>query len=334
MTQLYVDALDAWLQDQCPPAKVRAIDGGAHHQTLWQSLDATGFANALVPEAQGGAGLALSDAFGLWRLAGQYALPLPLAETMLARGWLARTGTVAPVQPIVLARLNTGADGSVEAACVRHARVAEWVLAVLGQDCRLLPMDGASAQGTGFCLDARLSWAGDAWAKAVRVPGVPDLLTWQAALYAALLSGAMQAVFQRTLQFANEREQFGRAIGKFQAIQHQLSVMAELVAVSSMAARMGCMASSPEPVLLNAALAKARCSEAAAELAGLSHSIHGAMGFTAEFDLQLYTRRLHAWRQAGGSESHWHDVVGRALLAQHDGPVLDLIRELTDPVNH
>ena len=68
--------------------------------------------------------------------------------------------------------------------------------------------------------------------------------------------------------------------------------------------------------------------EAAVEVAALSHSIHGAIGFTAEFDLQLYTRRLHLWRQVGGSESHWHAVLGAALVDQHDGLALDLLREI------
>jgi len=56
----------------------------------------------------------------------------------------------------------------------------------------------------------------------------------------------------------------------------------------------------------------------------------GFIGFTAEFDLQLYTRRLHNWRQAAGSESYWHDVVGQALLERGDALSLDLLRAVTD----
>jgi acyl-CoA dehydrogenase len=46
--------------------------------------------------------------------------------------------------------------------------------------------------------------------------------------------------------------------------------------------------------------------------------------------LQLHTRRLHAWRQAGGSESYWHSVAGAALVDQHQSLTLDLIRSVTD----
>jgi acyl-CoA dehydrogenase len=131
------------------------------------------------------------------------------------------------------------------------------------------------------------------------------------------------------LQFADNRQQFGKPIGKFQAIQHQLSVMAEHVFAARMAAQIGCYSKSITPDLNRVAVAKARTSEASLEVASLSHSIHGAIGFTAEFDLQLFTRRLHLWRQAAGSESYWHGVLGQALIKQ-DCLAIDLIRNTTD----
>ena len=53
------------------------------------------------------------------------------------------------------------------------------------------------------------------------------------------------------------------------------------------------------------------------------------MGFTSEFDLQLRTRRLYAWRQCAGSESHWQQVLGQAML-QDERHTLDVLRELSD----
>jgi acyl-CoA dehydrogenase len=97
-----------------------------------------------------------------------------------------------------------------------------------------------------------------------------------------------------------------------------------------MAAQMGCHGATATPDRLRVAVAKARTSEAALEVAALAHSIHGAIGFTAEFDLQLYTRRLHAWRQAAGSESYWQEVLGEELVDRRDGLALDLVRATTD----
>jgi len=75
---------------------------------------------------------------------------------------------------------------------------------------------------------------------------------------------------------------------------------------------------------------RARGSQAALAVAEAAHAIHGAMGFTEEYDLQLLTRRLHAWRQTAGSESYWHGVAGAALVHGHAGSTLDLIRSTTD----
>ena len=211
------------------------------------------------------------------------------------------------------------------------AHTAEWALVSRGSDCRLLAVADAQASPAAFCLDATLEWTDAAWARAPRIGGDHDVRTLQACAYAAQLAGAMMATFARTLQYANDRQQFGRPIGKFQAIQHQLGVMSEQAFAARMAAQIGCQAAGIVPERQRVAVAKARASEAAVEVAALAHSIHGAIGFTREFDLQLYTRRLHWWRQAAGSESYWHAVLGAALVGDR-GPTLDLLRAVTDPL--
>jgi len=161
------------------------------------------------------------------------------------------------------------------------------------------------------------------------LPAPPDLRTLQACLTAAQLAGALMEVFHRTLQYANERHQFGRPIGKFQAIQHQLAVMSEHVFAARMAAQLGAAGQGVWPDRLRVAVAKARCSQAALAVAEAGHAIHGAIGFAEEYDLQLFTRRLHAWRQAAGSESYWHAVAGN-VLADERRSTLDLLRATTD----
>ena len=135
-----------------------------------------------------------------------------------------------------------------------------------------------------------------------------------AALYAALLAGAMTRVFEMTLQYCNERSQFGKTLGKFQTVQHQLSEMAEQVAAASIAAEAAFQTPLRAPRLLAAAIAKGRTSEAAPKVANTAHALHGAIGVTEEYDLQLLTRRLHEWRLAHGADSHWHHIVGEQVL--------------------
>ncbi len=331
MDDLLTDALRQLLQGQCTPAVVRAIERGEPPAGLWGKVEESGFADALVPEGQGGAGLALADAFALMELCGLHAVPVPLAETMLAGGLLAREGVERPPGCIALGQGAPRALGGLHCASVPFGRVADWVLVQTDSRCLLLPAARAERGQAVFPLDAALGWDEATVAAARRVPGAHDLHTLQACAAAAQLAGTLMSVFTRTLQYANERQQFGRPIGKFQAIQHQLSVLSEHAFAARMAAQIGCHAAGAVPARLRVAVAKARTSEAALEVAALAHSIHGAIGFTEEYDLQLFTRRLHAWRQAAGSESHWHDVLGEELVERRDGLALDLLRTTTDP---
>lgn len=328
---LLADAARQLLQGECTPARVRAIEAGDSPRALWESLEQAGFADALVPEAAGGAGLALAQLFEVWSLAGAHALPVPLGETMLARALLARAGAERPPDAIALAEGRLQPDGGLHCTPVRLGAVADSVLVQHARGWSLLPVAQAQSEKAAFCLDVNLRWpAAQVRVLALDLPPGLDLRTLQACLMAAQLAGALMQVFQRTLQYANDRQQFGRPIGKFQAIQHQLAVMSEQVFAARMAARLGCAGDGLLPDRLRVAVAKARCSQAALAVAEAAHAIHGAIGFTEECDLQLLTRRLHTWRQAAGSESYWHGLAGAALVHGHQGSTLDLIRSTTD----
>lgn len=332
---LFADAARDVLADQCTPHVVRAIEAGGRTAeattALWEQLEATGLADALLSEDDGGAGLGLGQVFGLLEQCGAHALPLPLGETMVARALLAQAGVARPAGSIALARGERLADGGLRCALVRSGQVAAAVLVQSGTEWRLLNTADAQGAAQALALDTALAWTAVQVqaAPAVAVNGALDARTLQAAVVAAQMAGALSSVFQRSLQYANERQQFGRPIGKFQAIQHQLAVMSEHVFAARMAAQLGCSGAGVLPDRLRVATAKARCSEAALVVSELAHAIHGAIGFTEEYDLQLFTRRLHAWRQTAGSEAYWYGVAGEALL-DHPGMSLDTVRRITD----
>ncbi|MCY1232193.1 hypothetical protein D9M68_670430 [compost metagenome] len=91
--------------------------------------------------------------------------------------------------------------------------------------------------------------------------------------------------------------------------------MALVHSAAPAARRSTCPRACSRPLRLAAAIAKARSSEAAQLVAASAHALHGAIGVTEEYDLQLLTRRLHEWRAAHGSEACWSMQVGEALLA-------------------
>ena len=93
-----------------------------------------------------------------------------------------------------------------------------------------------------------------------------------------------------------------------------------------MAAELAFSGAGRVPARLATAIAKARTSMAVPLVASTAHALHGAIGVTEEFDLQLYTRRLHEWRMADGSETYWNSIVGEALLAQPQATVTDFAR--------
>ena len=146
-----------------------------------------------------------------------------------------------------------------------------------------------------------------------------------ALITATLMAGAMQRVLEATLAYANDRAQFGKSIGKFQAVQQQLSVMAEQVFAARMAAEIGCASDGIAPQPLRAAVAKARASEAAEKVVAIAHAVHGAIGVTAEFDLQLHTRRLQEWRGDFGSQAYWHAQLGARAAGAHRSPTLPFL---------
>jgi acyl-CoA dehydrogenase len=226
------------------------------------------------------------------------------------------------------AAFHREAGGVISCPLTPYGMVADFVLARDGDALWLLPGASAQRQTTGVHLS---QWATLIWPNengGTRIPGVgAELPAFAAALYAALISGAMTRVFEMTLEHCNDRVQFGKSLGKFQAVQHQLSVMAEHTAASSIAAEHAFHTDRAVPSLLAAAMAKSRTSEAAALVAATAHALHGAIGVTEEHDLQLLTRRLHEWRVAHGSEAYWNLLIGHDVLASNMS-LVDFVRSV------
>ena len=313
---MFAEAIDDILKDQCTPAVVRAIQAGESPAALWDAIASAGFLELLSAEADGGAGLSLAEIFPVLRCFGHYTVPVPVAQSIVARA-LVGSQLVLPSGMVTLAQtFHRDASGAISCGLTPYGMLADYVLTRDGDGLLLLSCAAAKRVGTGIqnCLTATLTWPDDSGSTRA-LQGGAMLHAFAAALHAALLSGAMSRVFEMTLQYCNDRVQFGRSLGKFQAVQHQLSVMAEHTAAASIAAEAAFQGAENAPSLLTAAMAKSRTSEAAVLVASIAHALHGAIGVTEEYDLQLLTRSLHEWRTAHGSEAYWNTVIGQQVLA-------------------
>lgn len=292
-----------FLEDICPLAAVRAIQSGGDHREMWGAFVQSGFLDAFVSDDCGGAGLDLAQAWPLIALLGRHAVPLPVADTMLARALLGAAHVPAPDGSIVIA---TGSAPAPFAGLAEH---------VLSGSAEHPVVTGGTIYGTGIPFDMG-GYVSGVDSKALRPIA--------AIIRAMLIAGAAEHLLERTTAYANERMQFGKPVGRQQAVQQQLAVMAEHTVAARMAAALGARTGIvPHPA--NAAIAKYRTSQAAAEISSIAHAVHGAIGISEEYDLHILTRALHSWRLADGSESYWSKKLAGVV---YNTPPIDFIRQL------
>ncbi|WP_334163748.1 acyl-CoA dehydrogenase family protein [Phenylobacterium sp.] len=150
---------------------------------------------------------------------------------------------------------------------------------------------------------------------AARAPGDPTRALW-ATLAAGEMAGAMLAIQALTVEYALTRKQFGREIGRFQAVQHQIAVMAQEVLAARMAAQAAFLGPAPEVSEHRAGVAKLRCCQAARSVSAIAHAVHGAIGVSEEYALHPLTRRLRQLALAHGGEGWWAARLGAWALSE------------------
>ena len=165
---------------------------------------------------------------------------------------------------------------------------------------------------------------------------VPDLpvaalianASLQPAAAVSLMAGAMGHSLALSIEHVNTRQQFGRPLGKFQAVQQSLAVMAcEVRAVEAaaavLAARLDAVGLDPLAADFEIAAAKlrdrvflatkVRSNRAVGVVTSVAHQVHGAIGFTREYDLSRVTIPLMRWRGEHGNDAYWAQILGRQV---------------------
>lgn len=138
-------------------------------------------------------------------------------------------------------------------------------------------------------------------------PVVEQMLLSAAAFRSVQMAGLGRRVLELTASYVKERKQFGVPVGSFQAIQHHLADMAVAVRKAEHVARRGAwsVAEGSDTMPADVARAKQTVSSLIPQVCWAAHQCHGAIGFTQEHDLHLYTRRAISWAAEFGDAS-WH----------------------------
>jgi acyl-CoA dehydrogenase len=324
--------------DNVEKALLERFEKGEWPARLWALAVDNGLALAMASEESGGIGASWADAYPILRGLGYWQVPLPLSETMIAALLLSAAGIDIPDGPIALveegnaitlAGSGAGATLSGNAPRVAWARHCGHAVVGLGSSIALVSL----VAGNAVRITQRLNPAREPMdevaftaAQCIAHTANPfaqlaePVLTFGAIAKSVMMTGALEWVLEQSVQYAGDRIQFGKPIGKNQAIQQQLALMAGDVAAARMAAMVACddapSATTRDcaATVFSAATAKIRIGEAATRATSIAHEVHGAIGFTYEHHLNYATRRLWSWREASGADAWWAERLGRAAI--------------------
>jgi acyl-CoA dehydrogenase len=297
----------------------------------WSRVSEMALSSLLVPEEAGGFAGGGTEAWLLCHSAGRHAIDLPVVESAIASGLLARAGMKVPDGVISLAAgteghvISDGQDVAFEGvmAGVPWGRRAGHVVGLVevGSRYQLVSVSTTSAtierreNAAGEPRDV-LTMNGAAASTAPLPVGFAEMRHMGALARAAQIAGASRTALEMALTHVKDRSQFGKALSKLQAVQHALATLAEQVAAAEAASR---AAYEGEGGLLAVASAKIVSNRAGRVAGGIAHQMHGAIGFTWEYDLHHVTRRLIAWQSEFGNTRYWTGRLGS--LAAQQGPL-------------
>ncbi|WP_067793144.1 acyl-CoA dehydrogenase family protein [Actinomadura formosensis] len=307
-------------------AGARAVDGdpAGYSAALWKEMVELGWTGLAFPEEHGGVGGDFLDVCLLFEQLGYAQVPSPLPASVACCGmpvarfgtsgqkerWLSAIadGQVVTATPLPWDRPGEGpaatrdGDGFVldgTATFVPFAASAENILVVarLDDDPHAFWVDASDVTlqpletiGPGRPCHAELAGVHVPEDHALGPAAAEAISLFGAAATCAEMVGAAQRVLDMTVQYATEREQFGRAIGSFQAVQHHCANMAiDVLGSRFIAYEAIWLLSANRDAAQEVAMAKAWVSEAYERVCALGHQVHGAIGFTKEHDLHLFS---------------------------------------------
>lgn len=321
----FAAAVRELLQQHCDAAVLRVAwesdDGRV--PGLWKRLAQIGVTGLTVPEQYGGAGLGLTAVVPVLVEMGRSAMPEPLVETLVAAQVVAAAGGALADEwmPRVADGSAVLAMGPGPTGVVSAASAADLLL--LADDTAVWALPGAAvglqplpSMDQGVRLST-VSWSPDDAVARIDPAISAAAFDWAGVAVAAQLVGLAEAMLDMSVRYALTREQFGRPIGSFQAIKHQLADVYVATAFARPVVNRGAWSVVRDlPTRArDASHAKHAASVAAGRAARAALQVHGGIGYTFEHELHMWLKRTWTLSALWGNE-RWHrERVASAVLS-------------------
>lgn len=294
-----------------------------------QQVAGLGWIGIGLPDSLGGVGYGLSEEALLFAELGRHLMPPSLLGSVLG----ARVATIGGKEELAHTILDGGAR--VALAMPRPSEIASTGSSVNGEflvleaddadhvlvadeaGAALLPLNDLDRTAAERCIDPTLDlsrWCADNSPATCIVAADKEAIFLRGALLtSAMLLGIAEATLQRSVDYAQEREQFGKPIGSFQAIKHycaEMSIRCECVRAMLYYTSIT-LQQQPTVGPFDTSSLKALAIEAAQTNANTAVQIHGGMGYTEEMDIHLFVKRSLVLEPLFGSERfHLKQVLG------------------------
>ncbi len=284
---------------------------------LWRTLDESGLTRLTTEQGAGPREAAIVLA-GLAR----HGAAVPVAETDLLAGWLAgEAGLEVPAGPLTVAIGAAGAAREVpwpsDAAVVLAARESDGLHVGLLDDPEVTLGYNLAGEPRGT-----LRYRTDGLTRLDPAAG-DELVRRGAWARCVQIVGAFDSALELTVAHTSERVQFGRALSKFQAVQHSLAAMAGEIEQARAATDLATAAVADHGFAdarsdYAVTIAKIAVGRAVTPVTTIAHQLHGAIGVTIEHQLWSATMRARSWSDEFGSTASHARRLGRLVLDAAD----------------
>jgi acyl-CoA dehydrogenase len=323
---LLVETIERLLAAVVTPEEIEHAEATGWSDATWSALADAGFPWVGIDDARGGSGGTLHDLAAILGAVGRSGAPVPVAETAMVGGWLlAEAGLELPSGPVSAVDGRAEVQGGrllVEGTAAWGRRADRIVVAAGSTVCSLRSGQVALTDGANLAGEPREQIVVDLPLGDIEHVTLTHVDPWTALRDRGALSrvvmaaGALGAVAQMTVDYTNERRQFGKPVATFQAVQSHLVTAAQCAVTAQMAADVAVRAVASGRLGIEIAAARVVVDEAITVGTRAVHQAHGAMGVTREYPLHQLTRRLWAWRHEWGTTREWRRQVGHTAFAR------------------